>query len=155
MKGNEQILTLLNARLSEELTAINQYIVHSEMCANWGYDKLHDMIEKRAIGEMKHAEEIIARLLFLEGIPIVSNLNQMHIGDNVEKMMENDRRAEMDAIQAYRDSIRIAMEVGDFGTYELFEEILVDEEEHIDELEEQQDQISQMGVQIYLSRQLE
>ncbi|MEM5773514.1 MAG: bacterioferritin [Anaerolineaceae bacterium] len=155
MKGNEQILTLLNARLSEELTAINQYIVHSEMCANWGYDKLHDMIEKRAIGEMKHAEEIIGRLLFLEGTPIVSNLNKMHIGDNVEKMLENDRQAEMDAIQAYRDSIRIAMEVGDFGTYELFEEILVDEEEHIDELEEQQDQISQMGVQIYLSRQLE
>ncbi len=155
MKGNEQIIALLNARLAEELTATNQYIVHSEMCANWGYDRLHEMIEKRAIGEMKHAEKIIARVLFLEGIPIVSNLNPMHIGDTVEKMLRNDHNAEMEAVQAYRESIRIAMEVADFGTYELFEEILVDEEEHIDEIEENQDQISQMGVQIYLSKQVD
>ena len=153
MKGNEQIFTLLNSRLAEELTAVNQYIVHSEMCANWGYDKLHDAVEKRAITEMKHAEKIISRLLFLEGIPIVSVLNPLYIGDNVEKQLHNDLVAEHDAVKAYADSIKQSAEIGDFGTHELFKSILVDEEDHVDWIEEQLDQIKQMGIQIYLSGQ--
>jgi bacterioferritin len=154
MKGNEKIFELLNARLSEELTAINQYIVHSEMCANWGYTKLHDAVEQRAIVEMKHAEKLIARLLFLEGKPVVSKLNGIFIGENVEQQLKNDWQAEKEAVEVYRASIREAMEVGDFGTYELFEEILEDEEAHIDWIEAQLDQISHMGIPVYLAEQL-
>lgn len=154
MKGNDQIIALLNDRLSEELTAINQYIVHSEMCASWGYDKLHDLIEKRAIGEMKHSEELIARILFLEGTPIVNHLCPMHIGEDVEKILRNDWEAERGAVENYRQSVRIAAEVSDFGTKQMFEEILVDEEGHIDWIEEQLDQIKQMGLQIYLAEQV-
>jgi bacterioferritin len=155
MKGNEKIIEHLNARLAEELTAINQYMVHSEMCDNWGYQRLHKMIEKRAIDEMKHAEKLIARILFLDGRPIVSNLNKVHIGAEVAKMHDNDRIAEEGAIQGYNDSIRLAVEVGDNGTRELLEAILKDEEDHIDNLEAQLDQISQMGIQNYLVEQLD
>ena len=155
MKGNEKIIEHLNARLAEELTAINQYMVHSEMCDNWGYQRLHKMIEKRAIDEMKHAEKLIARILFLDGRPIVSNLNKVHIGPEVAKMHDNDRIAEEGAIQGYNDSIRLAVEVGDNGTREMLEAILKDEEDHIDNLEAQLDQISQMGIQNYLVEQLD
>src|SRR5919109_2619913 len=98
MKGNDKIIEHLNARLTEELTAINQYMVHAEMCDNWQYERLHKMIEKRAIDEMKHAEKLIARILFLDGRPIVSKLNKVHIGAEVAKMHENDRSAEESAI---------------------------------------------------------
>jgi len=155
MKGNEKVIEHLNARLAEELTAINQYMVHSEMCDNWGYERLHAMIEKRAIDEMKHAEKLIARILFLDGRPIVSNLNKVYIGAEVPKMHENDRMAEEGAIKGYNESIRVAAEAGDNGTRELLESILKDEEQHIDTLEAQIDQISQMGVQNYLVEQLE
>lgn len=155
MKGNEKIIESLNTRLAEELTAINQYMVHAEMCDNWQYERLHKMIEKRAFTEMKHAEKLIARILFLEGRPIVSNLNKMYIGDVVEKMHENDRGAEEMAIRGYNESIRLAVEVGDNGTRELFESILKDEEAHIDELEAQLDQIRQIGIQNYLVEQLD
>jgi bacterioferritin len=153
MKGNAQIIDSLNARLAEELTAINQYMVHSEMCDNWNYEKLHKVIEKRAIDEMKHAEKLIARILFLDGRPIVSTLNKIHIGAEVEKMHVNDHAAEADAIKNYNESIRLAVEVGDNGTRELLESILHDEEEHIDLLEAQLDQIKQMGIQNYLVEQ--
>jgi bacterioferritin len=153
MKGNEKIIESLNARLAEELTAINQYMVHSEMCDNWMYEKLHKKIEKRAIDEMKHAEKLIARILFLEGIPIVSNLNKVHIGAVVEKMHANDRVAEDMAIKGYNETIRLAVEVGDNGTREIIEGILRDEEDHIDWIEAQLDQIKQMGVQNYLVEQ--
>jgi len=153
MKGNAQIIDSLNARLAEELTAINQYMVHSEMCDNWGYVKLHKVIEKRAIDEMKHAEKLIGRILFLDGRPIVSNLNKITIGAEVEKMHLNDHAAEADAIKNYNESIKLAMEVGDNGTRELLEKILHDEEEHIDLLEAQIDQIKQMGIQNYLVEQ--
>jgi len=153
MKGNDRIIETLNARLAEELTAINQYMVHSEMCDNWGYVKLHKVIEKRAIDEMKHAEKLIARILFLDGRPIVSNLNKIHIGAEVEKMHLSDHAAEADAIKNYNESIRLAVEVGDNGTRELLERILHDEEEHIDLLEAQIDQIKQMGIQNYLVEQ--
>ena len=155
MKGNEKVIEHLNVRLSEELTAINQYMVHSEMCDNWGYGRLHKMIEKRAIDEMKHAEKLIARILFLDGRPIVSNLNKVYIGAYVPKMHENDRIAEDAAIKGYNESIRVAVEAGDNGTRELLEAILKEEEDHIDVLEAQLDQITQMGVQNYLVEQLD
>jgi bacterioferritin len=154
MKGNDKIIARLNFLLADELTAISQYMVHSEMCDNWGYDRLAEVAEKRAIDEMKHAEKHIARILFLEGMPIVSNLNPMHIGDTVEKQLNNDWEAENGAIQAYNDAIKLATEVGDNGTRELLEDILEDEENHIDWIEAQLDQIKQMGIQVYLAEQL-
>ena len=154
MQGNEKVIEQLNLRLAEELTAINQYMVHSEMCDNWGYHRLHEMIEKRAMVEMKHAEKLIARILFLDGRPIVSALNKVHIGAEVPKMHANDWAAEDGAIKGYNESIRVAVEVGDNGTRELLESILKDEEDHIDELEAQLDQIKQMGAQNYLVEQI-
>src|SRR5512136_880863 len=147
MRGNDQILGKLNELLADELTAINQYMVHSEMCDNWGYERLHKMIEKRAIDEMKHAEKLIARILFLDGRPIVSDLNKVHIGAEVPKMHENDRAAEEMAIKNYNESIRLAAEVGDNGTRDMLTAILKEEEEHIDTLEAQLDQIKQIGIQ--------
>lgn len=154
MKGNPQIIEKLNFLLADELTAINQYMVHSEMCANWGYEELHKHVEGRAIAEMKHAESLIARLLFLEGQPTVSNLNPIAIGSSVEIQLKNDLQSELGADKAYNEGIRLAVEVNDNGTRELFERILKDEEEHIDWLEAQLDQIGQMGVQNYLVEQL-
>ena len=155
MKGNQIILETLNTLLADELTAINQYMVQSEMCADWGYEKLHEAIEKRAIDEMKHAEKLIGRILFLEGIPIVSNLNKINIGATVDVQHKNDHEAEEMAIKAYNDGIKLAVEVGDNGTRDMLEEILEDEEEHIDWIESQLDQIEQMGLQVYLGEQLE
>jgi bacterioferritin len=154
MKGNDKIIEHLNLRLAEELTSINQYMVHSEMCDNWGYERLHQAIEKRAIDEMKHAEKLIARILFLEGRPIVSELNKIHIGAEVPKMHSNDWSAEEVAVKGYNESIRLAVEVGDNGTRELLEDILEEEEVHIDWLEAQLDQIKQMGPQNYLVEQI-
>jgi bacterioferritin len=151
MKGNEKLLKTLNSLLADELTAINQYMVHAEMCSSWGYSKLHDSIQARAITEMKHAEHLIERILFLEGKPIVSSLNDIHIGDEVPKMMTNDLAAEMGAVKSYNDAIKLASEVGDNATGEILKSILNDEDAHVDEIEEQKDQIGQMGIGIYLS----
>ena len=155
MKGNDKILETLNILLADELTAINQYMVQSEMWANWGYERLHEAIEKRAIDEMKHAEKLIGRILFLEGKPVVSNLNKINIGETVDVQNKNDRDAEEMAIKAYNDGIKLAVELGDNGTRDMLEEILEDEEEHIDWIEAQLDQIAQMGLQVYLGIQLE
>src|SRR5512136_953475 len=154
MKGNDRIIARLNDLLADELTAINQYMVQSEMCDNWGYEKLHKAFEKRAIDEMKHAERLIARILFLEGLPIVSDLKKIHIGPEVESQHKNDWNAEDGAIKSYNDGIRLAVEVGDNGSRELMESILKDEEAHIDWIEAQLDQIKQMGIQNYLVEQL-
>lgn len=154
MKGNVKIIERLNNLLAEELTAINQYMVHSEMCANWGFTRLHEAAEKRAIQEMKHAEQHIARILFLEGQPIVSQLNKIEIGADVEAQLRSDLVAEQNAVAFYNDSIRLAVECGDNGTREMLEAILKDEEAHLDWLEAQLDQIKQMGIQVYLSEQL-
>jgi bacterioferritin len=154
MKGNEKIIALLNDFLADELTAISQYMVHSEMCANWGYQKLHEAVEKRAIGEMKHAEKLIGRLLFLEGQPVVSQLKKINIGASVEEQLKHDLAAEADAIKAYNDGIRLCLELGDNGSRELIEDNLEDEEEHLDWLEAQLDQINQMGLQNYLLAQV-
>ena len=129
-------------------------MVHSEMCANWGYDKLHEAVEKRAVGEMKHAEKLIARILFLEGQPVVSNLKQMEIGATVEAQLKHDLAAEAGATQAHNDGIRLCLELGDNGSRELIEHNLEDEEEHLDWLETQLDQINQISLQNYLLAQV-
>jgi bacterioferritin len=151
MQGDERIIEALNARLAEELTAINQYTVHAEMLENWRYGKLYEPVWKRTITEMKHAEKLIERILFLDGRPIVSNLNQMHIGAEVPAMHHNDLNKELDAVRGYNDSIKLAVEVGDNGSKDLFESILEDEETHVDWLEAQLQEIEQTGVQNYLA----
>jgi len=155
MKGNEKIIEKLNDLLSDELTAINQYMVHSEMCNNWMYERLHEAIEKRAIIEMKHAEKLIARILFLEGRPVVNKLKKINIGADVEAQHKNDWQAEFDAISSYNDGIKLTSELGDGGTREILEHILQDEEDHIDWIEAQLDQINQMGVKNYLVEQID
>jgi bacterioferritin len=154
MKGNASVIEKLNFLLADELTAISQYMVQAEMCANWGYKHLSETIEKRAIDEMKHAEKHIERIIFLEEKPIVSELNKMHIGDGVEAFHKNDWDAENNAIQAYNEGIKLATEMSDNGTREMLESILKDEEDHIDWIEAQFDQIKQMGIQVYLSEQI-
>ncbi len=154
MKGNKKVIDKLNALLADELGAINQYMVHSEMCNNWGYEKLHKADEKRAIDEMKHAEKLIARIIFLEGLPVVSKLSPIHIGADVQAQHKNDWNAENGAVKSYNEGIKLAVEAGDNGSRELLEAILKDEEDHIDWLEAQMDQIQQMGFQNYLIEQL-
>jgi bacterioferritin len=154
MKGDAKIIEKLNFLLADELTAISQYMVEAEMCDDWGYAHLSEVIEKRAIEEMKHAEKHIGRILFLEGQPIVSNLNKINIGQDVEAQLKNDRAAEEGAIKAYNTAIKLAVDLGDNGTRDLLEEILEDEEKHIDWIETQLDQIDQMGIQNYLAQQL-
>lgn len=154
MKGNDKIIQMLNDMLSDELTAVSQYMVHAQMCANWGYKSLSDKIEKRAIDEMKHAEKHIDRILFLEGMPVVSVLKKMSIGSDVLAQLTNDHAAEEGAIKGYNESIKLCTELLDNGTRELLEDILGDEEAHIDWLEAQLDQIKQMGIQNYLVEQI-
>jgi bacterioferritin len=153
MKGNAKLLQALNGLLADELAAINQYMVHAEMNENWGYGKLDKLIQKRAVTEMKHAEKLIGRILFLEGTPIVSKLSDIHIGADVPKQFNNDLAAEMGAIKSYNAAIKLAVEVSDNATKEILDSILNDEDAHVDEIETQQDQIKQMGLPQYLSNQ--
>jgi bacterioferritin len=153
MKGNKKLIERLNALLADELGAISQYIVHAEMAENWGYGKLHEHFQKRAIDEMKHAEKLVARVLFLEGLPIVSKPTPVHIGAEVPKQFENDWTAEAGAVAAYNEAILLAGEVKDFATRELLEAILLDEDRHIDDIEAMRDQIAQMGLPVFLSTQ--
>ena len=155
MKGNDKILAVLNQLLADELTAVNQYMVHSEMCDNWGYDRLHQAIESQAIDEMHHAEWLIQRLLFLEGEPIVSQLNPIQIGKTVPAIISNDLKAELEAVPAYNAGIRLAHEVNDQATVDLLTKILKMEEGHVDWAEKQQAQIEQMGLENYLTNQSE
>ena len=154
MKGAQKVIEVLNSLLADELTAISQYMVHAEMCDNWGYEKLHEKVQKRALEEMKHAEKLIGRILFLEGIPIVSNLNKIHIGADVPKMFANDHEAESGAIKAYNAAILICGDAQDYATREILEHILNDEDRHIDGIEAIQDQITQMSIQLFLSTQI-
>jgi bacterioferritin len=153
MKGNEKIIERLNDLLSDELTAVNQYMVHSEMCDNWKYEKLAKISESRAIDEMKHAEKLIGRILFLEGIPVVSNYKKIHIGAEIKLQLDNDRLAEVGAVEAYNVGIRLAAEEGDNGTRALLESIIKDEEVHLDLLEALLTQIEQMGIKAFLAEQ--
>jgi len=154
MKGDSKLIETLNSLLADELTATSQYMVHSEMAANWGYEKLHKHFEKRAIDEMKHAEKLIGRILFLEGRPIVSNLKEIKIGAEVTAQLNYDHTAESGAIKAYNDAILQAGDLKDFATREILEHILSEEDKHIDAIEALRDQISQMGIQVFLSRQI-
>jgi len=154
LKSTPQIVSVLNVLLADELTAISEYMVHSEMCANWGYARLHQATEKRAQDEMKHAEQLIRRILFLEGMPMVYKLNELHIGTDVAAQLKNDDAAESEAIKKYNNAISQAVELDDNGTRELLASILKEEEAHIDWLESQIDQITQMGLQNYLAEQL-
>ena len=153
MKGNDRLLTVLNQLLADELTAISQYMVHSEMCESWGYGKLHKAIEKQAIDEMRHAEWLIRRILFLDGIPIVSRLNPLAIGQTVLQIIGNDQEAEVAAVTAYNRGIALAREVADQATADLLVQILKMEEGHVDWAEMQRAQIEQMGLENYLSNQ--
>ena len=154
MEGDLKVIDTLNSLLADELTAINQYIVHAEICDNWGYEKLHETIQKRAVEEMKHAEKLIYRIIFLEGTPIVSELRKIRIGADVPKMFANDHDAEADAIRAYNAGILVCGDAKDYATREMLEDILKDEDKHIDRIEEVQDEIAQMGVQVFLSTQV-
>ncbi|MGB8648123.1 MAG: bacterioferritin [Anaerolineae bacterium] len=153
MKGNEKLMTTLNQLLAEELTAISQYMVHSEMCASWGYEKLHKAIEKQAMDEMHHAEWLIGRIIFLEGIPIVSKLNPLKIGNTIPEMIANDQEGELGAVQAYNEAVTLAGAVGDQSSADLLTQILKMEEGHEDWAERQRAQIDQMGLGNYLTNQ--
>ncbi|MFA5297320.1 MAG: bacterioferritin [Lutibacter sp.] len=153
MKGNARLITVLNSLLADELTAINQYMVHSEMCENWGYGKLHSAIRKQAMDEMKHAEWLIERIIFLDGSPTVSKLNAIKIGKTVPEIIKNDSDDELNAILAYNDAIKLAREVGDQMSADLLTKILGMEEGHADWAEIQKAQMDQMGIENYLINQ--
>jgi len=153
MKGNKELITVLNSLLADELTAINQYMVHSEMCENWGYGKLHMAIRSQAMDEMHHAEWLIERILFFEGAPTVSKLNAIKIGKTVSEMISNDDHDEIDAVHAYNNAINLARESDDQGTVDLLTKILKMEEGHVDWAEKQRAQIDQMGIEFYLTSQ--
>ena len=155
MKGNEKLISVLNSLLADELTAINQYMVHCEMCENWGYIKLYRAIRNQAMDEMHHAEWLIERIIFFEGAPTVSKLNAIKIGKTVSEMISNDNNDELDAIHSYNAAIKLAREVDDQGTVELLSKILKMEEGHVDWAEIQREQIKQMGLENYLVNQTE
>lgn len=151
---NKKIIDVLNDVLAAELTAINQYFVHGEMCENWGYVRLAKIVRKHSIGEMKHAEELIERILFLEGIPNVQKLNKINIGETVAEQFKVDLALEMDAVVRLNQGIALFNEAGDNGSRLLLEEILESEEEHIDWIEAQISLISQVGEKNYLAAQI-
>ena len=153
MQGDERVVMKLDELLSDELTAIMQYVVHAEMCANWGYERLHQAVEKRARQEMHHAEELIARIIFLEGTPTVNRLNQIHVGADVPKQLQSDLEAELHTNRMYNEAIHLADEANDAVTRDLLESIVKEEDAHVDWLEEQLDQIVQLGLPLYLSTQ--
>lgn len=154
MQGNAQVIEHLNEVLKGEFTAIHQYIVHAEMCDNWGYTGLGGFIKQQAIGEMRHAEVLIERILFLEGTPGMGELRPLQVGQNVQDQLSNDLALEHEAVSILNNAIKDAVAVGDNGSRELFEVILKDEEEHVDWLEAQLQMIDDMSLGIYLSQQL-
>ena len=154
MKGNSKVIAKLQEALKEELTAINQYFLHAEMCENWRYSKLGDYIKKQSIDEMKHAEKIIERMLFLDAMPNMSELMTLHVGQNVRAQLENDLKLEVAAVRMYNEAVKVSQEEGDNASRELFEILLKDEEQHVDWLEAQLHQISEMGYERYLTQQI-
>jgi bacterioferritin len=155
VKGNDKVIAYLNEVLKAELTAINQYFLHAEMCSNWGYKRLYALTRKESIGEMKHAEALIERILLLDGTPNMSELFPLKVGMNVTAQMENDLALELEAVARLNTAINVATQAGDNGSRELFEKILLDEEEHVDFLEAQLHMIKEMGIENYLSAQIE
>jgi bacterioferritin len=154
MKGNAKIIEALNDVLTAELTGINQYFVHAKMCANWGYQRLAEHNRKEAIDEMKHADEVIDRILYLEGIPNMQRLGKVRVGETVAEQMKLDLKLEVEAVGRLNKSVELAVQLHDNGTRELFEKILVSEEEHVDWLEAQLELIKQVGEKNYLTKQI-
>lgn len=154
MKGKPEVLEVLGEMLKEELGAINQYILHAEMCNNWGYKRLYGLVKKESIGEMKHAEELIERILFLEGTPNVGELPKLNIGKDVKQQLQNDLALEKGAVVDYNRAIATCRKLGDNATADILQEILEDEEGHVDFIEEQLGLIEQVGLQNYLAQQL-
>ena len=152
MKGKAKVITVLNEGLCAELTAINQYFIHGKMCANWGYTKLAAKAREESIEEMKHSEDLIGRILFLDGVPNMQKYKKIVVGTTVQEQMGNDLKIEIDAVATYNKGIKIAREAGDNGTADLFETLLKDEEEHIDWLEAQLHLIEEIGIQNYLAQ---
>jgi bacterioferritin len=155
LKGNKKVIAYLNEVLKAELTAINQYFLHAEMCSNWGYKRLYAITRKESIGEMKHAEEVMERILFLDGQPSMSELFPLRVGMSVKAQMENDLALELEAVARLNDAVKVAVEAGDNGSRDLFEKILTEEEEHVDFLEAQLHLIREVGLENYLAQQLE
>jgi len=153
MKGNPKVLAELNKALKEELTAINQYFLHAEMCENWGYQRLSEYIKKQSIGEMKHAESLMERILFLDGTPSMQLLD-VKIGSTVKAMIESDLALELSAVKQYNHAVAVATEEGDNGSRDLFVVLLKDEENHVDFLEAQLHQIKELGYERYLTQQM-
>jgi bacterioferritin len=154
MQGNPKILEFLNGALKAELTAINQYFLHAKMCENWGYFRLAQYYRKESIDEMVHAEKLMQRILFLDGGPNMTDIGRINIGKNVKAQFESDLELELDAVAHLNKAIKFAVEVGDNASRQLFEEILVDEEEHVDHLEGQLHAIGEVGLENYLAAQL-
>jgi bacterioferritin len=154
MQGNPKVIAALNEALREELTAINQYFLHAEMCENWHYGKLASHIKKESIDEMKHAEALIERLLFLEGIPKMTESLEINVGSDVRAQIESDLKLEIDAVAMYNRFVQLARDAGDNASRELFERLLKDEEGHVDWLEAQVHQMKELGYERYLSQQI-
>jgi len=154
MKGSPKVIAQLNEALKEELTAINQYFLHAEMCENWHYDKLAQHVRKESIDEMKHAEALIERILFLDGTPNMTELMKLSVGTTVKDQLEGDLALELTGVAMYNKAIRIARDEGDNASRELFERILKEEEQHVDWLEAQLHQIKELGYERYLSQQI-
>jgi len=154
MKGDPKVIDFLNQVLKAELTAINQYFLHAEMCENWGYERLAKLIRNESIEEMQHAEKLIERILYLDGSPNLSDYFKINIGQTVEQQYKNDVHLEYDAVKRLNDGIQLCIAQNDGGSRELAEKILSDEEHHIDWLEAQLHAIDEMGYQNYLAQQL-
>jgi bacterioferritin len=154
MKGNKKILELLNDVLTGELTSVNQYFIHAKMCENWGYRALHAHVKKESIEEMKHADELIERILFLDGVPNLQRLNKVNVGETVPEQLKLDCQLELEAVTRLNKYIATCAELGDNGTRELLEDILVSEEEHLDWLERQLSLIASIGEAHYLAQQV-
>jgi bacterioferritin len=154
MKGQPEIIALLNEVLGGELVAISQYFVHAKMCKNWGYDRLAQKIRSESIEEMRHAEELTDRILFLEGVPNFQKLGKLNIGENVKEQLESDLALEMRAHKLLNDGVELCRQKGDNASEELVRKILIAEEEHIDWIETQLDVIGRIGLELYLSQQL-
>jgi bacterioferritin len=154
MKGNDQVLELLNLLLTNELTSVNQYFVHAKMCENWGFERLAAVLREESIDEMKHADEIITRILFLQGVPNLQRLNKLHVGETVKEQLESDLELERSAIEFLNKGIQTARDCFDNTTEDLFTRILVSEEKHTDWIETQLELIRQVGEQNYLAQQI-
>lgn len=154
MKAKQGVIELLNKVLTADLTAINQYFVHAKMCSNWGYDRLHHTVRERSIDEMKDADELIAHILYLEGVPNVQRMNTVQIGETVPEQLKLDLKAEQEMLSLLSEGVVHCTKVGDFTTRHMFEDMAKDVDTHIDWIETQMETIKQVGLENYLAEQI-